>query len=165
MMKKIFTVFLIVAISFTATGCSGALRKKFTRRKGEEKKLAPVFKPYDYKTELTSRQLYVNHYTFWKNAHTEVIKILGENIINNKRLKTYARYALDEIKQMQQLLPQEQGAQLAPYAEDLNGIVDKLMDENYVTGHKHTLTKSLKHNYNEVNRNFSYNKMKGFLQG
>ncbi len=165
MMKKIFAVFLIIALSFTAAGCSGVLRKKFTRKKDAEKKITPVFRPYDYKTELTSKQLYVNHYTFWKNAQAEVIKILGENTINNKRLKTYSRYALDEIKQMQQFLPQEQKEKLGPYIEDLSSIVFNLWDENYVAGHRHTLTKALKHNYNEVSKNFSYVKMKGLLEG
>lgn len=165
MMKKIFAVFLIVALSFTAAGCSGALRKKFVRKKDAEKKITPVFKPYDYKSEFTPRQLYANHYSFWKNAQAEVIKILGENIINNKRLKTYSRYALDEIKQMQQFMPQEQKEKLDPYIEDLSGIVFNLWDENYVTGHRHTLTKALKHNYNEVSKNFSYVKMKSLLEG
>ena len=96
---------------------------------------------------------------------TEVIKIIGEDEINNKKLKIYAYYSYDEIGQMHNLLPDEQKAKLGPYIEDFKKIVSKLQDDNYVAGHRHVLNKALKHYYNEVSKNFSYIKMKNYLQG
>ena len=165
MIKRISCLILIMVYLISSVGCSGELRRKFVRKKKAEKKQVPIFKPVPYEDEFTPRQRYANHYAFWKNAVTEVIKVLGQSQINNKKLKVHASHALDEIKRLHQLLTLEQKMELEPHINELNDLVEKLKDSRYVLSHKHTLTKKLKHHYREVSKNFSYSKMKAHLEG
>ncbi len=164
MIKRLSCLLLIIVHLIASAGCTGELRRKFVRKKKEEKP-TPIFKPVPYESEFTPRQRYANHYVFWKNAEAEVIKILNQKDINNKKLKFHTSYALVEIKQMQKLLPLEQRLELELYIDDLNVLAEKLQDLHYVLSHRHTLVKKLKHHYREVSRNFSYSKMKTHLKG
>lgn len=164
MIRKILSFILIATCLCSLSGCTGALRKKFVRKKKYEKKQIPVFKPKEYEAEFTKEQRYINHYTFWKNAHTEIIRMLdGKDRINNKKLKLYATYSVDEINQMHKLLPDEEQQRLQPYIEELTDLTGKMKNSSYVSSHKHTLTKKLKYIYNEVRENFSYAKMKKYF--
>lgn len=165
MPKKTIAVILLAACLCSLSGCTGELRKKFVRKKKYEKKQIPVFKPKSYEAEFTKEQRYINHYAFWKNAQTEMINILdGKDRINNKKLKFHANYAVVEINEMYKLLPDEKKQSLKPHIEELTGLAERIKDSSYVSAHKHTLTKQLKHIYNVVRENFSYVKMKKHLQ-
>lgn len=164
MIKRISGLVLIAIYLLFSVGCTGEWRRKFVRKKKYEKRPTPIFKPKEYEAEFTPGQRYANHYAFWKNAVSEVIKILGQKQINNKKLKFHASYTLEEIKQLHKLLPDEKQRQFTPYVEKLSVLVEKLRNSSYVSGHKRTLIKKLKHHYNEVSKNFSYNKMKSHLQ-
>ena len=164
MLKKISCLILIVICLTSLNGCSGELRKKFVRKKKDAARKIPVFKPEDYETKFTPAQRYVNHYVFWKNAAREVIDILEKDEINNKKLKFHAMHTLDEVKDLHKLLPDEQKEQLNPYIEEFAIVADKLIDPAYVINHKNALVKKVRHHYNEVSRNFSYNAVKDYLQ-
>ena len=166
MIRRILSLILIAACLCSLSGCAGEWRKKFVRKKKYEKKQIPVFKPKSYEAEFTTEQRYLNHYAFWKNAQTEAIKILdGKDRINNKKLKFHANYAVVEIKEMHKLLPDEKQQQIEPHIKELTDLAEKIKDSSYLSSHKHTLAKQLKHIYNEVRENFSYIKMKKYLQG
>lgn len=162
MMKKMTCYVLIFTYLFLMTGCSGQMRRKFIRKKKEEK-TSPVFTPEDYSAEFTLRQRYINHYTFWKNAETEIINILGQEVINNKKLKFHTNYALVEIKELHNILPDYKQWQIETYVNELTELAEKLYNSSYVRSHKHTLVTKLKRHYKEVSRNFSYSKVKEHL--
>lgn len=164
MFKKMVCAVLVAAYLFSSAGCSGVLRKKFVREKKQEVKKIPVFKPQEYESEFNKQQLYANHFAFWRNAETEVIELLSDDERNYKKLKTYASYSLEELKQMQQLLIDEKQQQINPYIEELTQLVKKIKSPSYVSAHKHTLIKQLKHHCGAVGRGFSYFKMKNWLR-
>lgn len=162
-MKKISILLLAVVFLITTAGCTGELRRKFVRKKKEEK-ASPVLSPIDYESEFTPNQRYANHYAFWKNAATEVIRMLENPNINYKKLKFHSDHALIEIKQLRRLLLTEQQSKLDIYINDLVPLVGQLKDRDYVKANKHIVLKKIKHHYRGVAKNFLYSKMQNQLK-
>ncbi|MFH0731328.1 MAG: hypothetical protein V2A72_00190 [Candidatus Omnitrophota bacterium] len=164
MFKKTLGLILILSCLVSLSGCSGYMRKKFVREKKGEQKIMPVFTPEVYETSFTAKQRYANHYAFWKSSIDEAIELLNQENRNNKKLTTHASYALQELKEMQNLFVDEQKPQIEPYIKELGSLVELIKDSSYVSNHGNTLVKELKHNYREVSRNFSFSKMKDRLK-
>ncbi len=162
MKKEIISASLIITVFFTS-GCSGAWRKKFIRRKKDEDKQGPVLQPYDYKREFTNRQLYANHYVFWKNSESELIGSVKEKS-NLKRIKSQANYSLVEINKLADLLVDEKQELIMPYVEELEDIVDKVSRPNYVQSNSNYINSQLSRHYRAVARQFSYFHMKNFVK-
>ncbi|MBN1405047.1 MAG: hypothetical protein JW946_00835, partial [Candidatus Omnitrophica bacterium] len=164
MMKKTLYLALIALCVFQLTGCSGVLRKKFVRDKGEPKKETPVFKPEVYENEFTTRQRYANHFAFWKGAAAELIDLIYSDNRNDKRMRFFASYTLEEANQMHKLLVDEKQKEMEPLIRDLAALLEKTNDDTYISTHKNTLVRDLKHIKKQIEKNFSYNKMQNYLR-
>jgi len=162
-MRNKITCMLLIAIIVLTTGCSGAWRKKFIRKKKDEVKQGPVLQPYDYKKEFTNRQLYANHYVFWKNSEAELINSVKSKS-NMKKIKSQAAYSLVEIKKLGELLIDEKRALIEPYIAELEDITDKANQPNYVNSNSNQLVSKLSKHYRAVSGTFSYFHMKNFVK-
>lgn len=159
---RIVGIALIATFLFT-TGCSGAWRRKFIRNKKDEVKEGPILQPYDYKKEFTNKQLYANHYVFWKNSEAELINsVKGKG--NMKKIKNQATYSLVEIRKLGNLLNDEKKAEIEPYILELENIVKKIKEPNYVKSNSNKIVSRLSKHYRAVGGKFSYFRMKHFVK-
>jgi len=158
---RIIGIALIATLLFTA-GCSGAWRRKFVRSKKDEVKQGPVLQPYDYEKEFTNKQLYANHYVFWKNSEAELINSVKAKG-NMKKIKNQATYSLVEIRKLADLLNDEKKAQIEPYVLELEGIVKKIVQPNYVKSNSNQIVSRLSKHYRAVRGKFSFFSMKHFV--
>jgi hypothetical protein len=158
---RIIGITLIATLLFTA-GCSGAWRRKFVRGKKDEVKQGPVLQPYDYKKEFTNKQLYANHYVFWKNSEAELINSVKAKG-NMKKIKSRAAYSLVEIRKLANLLNDEKKAEIEPYVLELEDIVKKTGQPNYVKSNSNRIVSRLSKHYRAVRNRFSFFSMKHFV--
>ncbi len=158
---RIISTALVATLLLTA-GCSGSWRKKFIRNKKDEVKQGPVLQPYDYEKEFTNKQLYANHYAFWKNSESELINSIKAKG-NNKKIKSQANYSLVEIRKLASLLNDEKRAQLEPYVTQLEEITKKIKQPNYLDSNSNHIVSQLTKHYRAVSNQFSYFHMKHFV--
>jgi DNA repair ATPase RecN len=157
----VYIMLIMVVLSFT--GCSGTWRKKFVRAKKGEEKEGPILQPYDYAREFTNNQLYANNYTFWRNSESELIKAIKSKD-NAKRIRNNAGYAITDINKLSSLLVDEKAAQLQQYIAELEDVIEKIQQPNYVSSNSNTLVSRLSKHYRAVSRDFSYRRMKDFIK-
>ena len=163
MKMKFTTVILLLVVLLSSAGCSGTWRKKFVRAKKGEVKEGPILQPYDYKREFTNNQLYVNNYTFWRNAESELIKSVKSKD-SSKRIRNHAGYTMVDIKKLSSLLVDEKSAQLQPYISELEEMIEKIDQPNYVSSNSNALASRLSKHYRAVSHDFSYQRMKNFIK-
>ena len=164
MIKKLIIMLVLLTFTLNSCGCAGTWRRKFVRKKKGEDIEGPVLQPYDYKKEFNNQQLYVNHFTFWKNAESEIIYCLSMTEINNKKLNANVSYALIEIKKMHELLKPEKQQELKPYVDELADFANRVKLSGYVNSHQNLLVSTIKKHYRQVNRYFAYRNIKPFIK-
>ena len=163
MKMKFTTVMLLLVVLLSSAGCSGTWRKKFVRGKKGEVQQGPILQPYDYKREFTNNQLYVNNYTFWRNAESELIKSVKSKD-SSKKIKNQAGYAMVDIRKLSTLLVNEQASKLEPYILELEEMIEKIDQPNYVSSNSNALASRLSKHYRAVSRDFSYQRMKNSIK-
>jgi hypothetical protein len=163
MKTKVLILILLFAVLSSCAGCSGTWRKKFVRAKKDEIKEGPILQPYDYKREFTNQQLYANNYTFWRNSESELIRSVKSKD-SSKRIKSHCAYAMVDIKKLSDLLIEEKTVQLQPYVSELEEIIEKMAQPNYVSSNSNILVSRLSRHYRAVSRDFSYQRMKNFIK-
>jgi hypothetical protein len=160
---KIISFVLLFCVLLSSAGCSGTWRRKFVRAKKGEKQEGPVLQPYDYAREFTNQQLYANNYTFWRNSQSELIKSIKSKD-SQKRISSQTVYVLADIRKLSGLLVEEKAAELKPYITELEEIINKINQPNYVSSNSNALASSLSRHYRAVSRDFSYRRMKNFIR-
>lgn len=163
MHKRAFTIVLIIIFAISCTGCSGPWRRKFVRKREVEVKEEPVFHPEEYSREFTSKQLYANHFAFWRAAESEFILCLKACKSVN-RLRTYTSYAMVELKRLHDLLIEEKQKELRPFIEELKEIVVRINQPTYVDSHRNFLVSISDKHYRTVSRRFSYYSMRNYIR-
>ena len=78
-----FLILLFLFGTLTSSGCT-PLRKKFTRKKKEDKeqnqKFIPVLEPVDYPEKIySSLDRYKHHYSLWKVWEKDLIQTIEED--------------------------------------------------------------------------------------
>jgi hypothetical protein len=163
-MKIKFTALILLAVvACTCSGCGGTWRRKFVRAKKSDVKEGPVLQPHDYAREFSNRQLYANNYAFWRNAESELIKSikLKDNL---KRISSQSGYSLVYLKKLYSLLLEEKNIELEPYITELEDIIEKIEQPNYVSSNSNVLVARLSRHYRSLSRDFSYRKMQNFIK-
>lgn len=161
--KRSISVVLVLLILISTSGCSGEWRKKFVRRKKDVAENNPVLQPQDYRKEFTSRQLYANHYAFWQNAETELLRSVEERK-SSKRLRSQSSYAEVELKKLSDMLIAEKQQEILPYVDELKAIVADINKPNYISSNRNLIAERLRKHYRQVARNFSYFAMKNYVR-
>ncbi|NQT90700.1 MAG: hypothetical protein HQ558_05550 [Candidatus Omnitrophica bacterium] len=163
MYKKIMAIFLVAVFMLGCCGCSGSWRRKFVRKKDAEEKEGPILQPIDYEKEFTNRQLYANHFAFWKSAESELIYSLDTQK-SRKRIEMYSSYAFVEIKKLHELLMEQQQQEIRPLLEELKDMAARIKDREYISSNRNFMVRRLKKHYRMVNRKFSYLSMKKYIR-
>lgn len=163
MYKRTIAITLAFIFLMGCSGCSGPWRRKFVRKKKAEVKEEPVLHPKDYSKEFTNKQLYANHFAFWRNAESEFIHCLKDQK-SRKRMMTYTSYAMVELKKLYDLLVEEKQKELLPFLEELKVIAAKISQPNYVNSHRNLLVSRSSKHYRTVSRKFSYYSMKEYIR-
>jgi hypothetical protein len=163
MKLKFIAIVLLALLLFTSAGCSGTWRKKFVRTKKGEAAEGPVLQPYDYKREFTNNQLYANNYAFWRASQSELISSVKLKD-NPRKLDSQSGYAFVHLKKLSTLLIDEKKTELEPYISELEDMIDKIQQPNYVSSNSNILASRLTKHYKAVSREFSYHRMKSFIR-
>lgn len=161
MLKKVFTLILLFAFIITSTGCSERLKRKFIRTSEKKEDITPVFHPEDYKKEFSNKQLYLNHYTYWKTWESEIITRLGQN---RKKDRTMAASCLDELKKTKEYLIESKQSELEPYVEKLDTLVQEILNKDLSYGKAYDIKRELERHLRKVEKNFSFRKMTDFIK-
>ena len=154
-----FSVFLLVVfLTVSVSGCA-TLKKKFTRKKKEEKK--PRYyqvRKYDIKPSM---ELYEKHYIYWINWHRDMSQKLGRNA---KRDRLNIQQLVGNLYDMRKILDDEEAARLEPHIETLRGVQKTVTTQNLDSGDAARIQNILDRELRIVKREFSPSKMKGHIR-
>lgn len=161
MLKKFFTMILIVAAGLQIAGCA-SVQKKFTR-----KKKVPDYTPAvvyteegPYQKKFSNEYYYKKHFTLWRSWHGELLNYLGAN---QKKVVRCAQESLGHLNEMHAYLLPEKQAELDPQIEDLSTIMRRLESGTASPGEQAVMRTDLERIERIVSGNFYYNKVQDFI--
>lgn len=162
MTRKDFRVLIILLIAiFTISGCAD-LKDKFIRKPKEEKEKAKRYyavREYDVRPSL---ELYTKRYVYWKHWHKELLAVLDHD--NHKKTVVAIEQEASNLMAMQSMLVDEKAEQLEVSIAELTEIEKTIKKERLTGGNKVRIRKKLESLGRRVKREFSYNKMRGFIR-
>lgn len=148
---------VLCVVSFFLSGCQ-PLRKKFTRKKKEEKeaegRLIPVLEPIDYPAKVYSlEQDYRQHFSLWKVWERDLLQSI-ENDDSDKRQKYLLGKTLEELEAMNSFMGE---AQQAPFGTVLEQVrqVQKEYDRPAALRSKFSVKKQLSSSSKEIRNHYS----------
>ena len=127
-MKKILYFFIALILAADLAGCSShTLQKKFTRKKKQPGRIAPVIYTQEgaYQKKYSNEYYYKTHFTMWKTWHGELINQLGGN---HKKMTRCAQEAVSHLSEMQHYLAPEEQETLGEELGALKKISKKIED-------------------------------------
>src|SRR3989338_3111567 len=118
-------VCVVCAVILLANGCA-PLRKKFTRKKKEDREsnqqFIPVLEPIDYaEKQYSSEEHYKQHYSLWMIWSRDFLQAV-EYDGSDKRQKYLLGQCIEQLEAMQQWLTDDQKALLGELVSDLYDI-------------------------------------------
>jgi hypothetical protein len=142
------------------TGC-GSFRKKFQRKKKEEKS-KPYFyreKEYDIKPSIT---LYTKHYQYWKSWHREILENLGQNTKKDQRC---VEEMIGNLMDMKSMLDDEPGDKLQAHIDKLWDVQTDMRKNMLMSTTEETrIRRTLEKEFTLIKRDFSYNKVRAQIR-
>jgi len=161
-MRKAFIYFLVILI-FTSCGCE-TVRKKFARkRKQPEKQEEMILVPQDYSREqLPADIAYMNYYNYWKSWHTELLQFLQEGS-NVKKIRSCFEQIVLNLEHMKETLPEEKVKQLDNYISKVMLLQADFENNIVSTVSFDRLRSKSEMLLNDINRYFSYSRVKDSL--
>lgn len=120
-----FTVCLLVA-AVSLSGCE-PLRKKFTRKKKEDKKeeLNPILDPIDYPpSRISADEKYRYYYSLWQVWNKDLLQMIGEPTMD-KRKNYLLGQITQQLEEMKHWIPEAH----APKIGEALSAYDKLAKE------------------------------------
>ncbi len=123
----IVSIFCIVIFSFTLTSCE-PLRKKFTRKKKEDKTkaLEPILTPIDYGVpQISPEERYKYHYSFWKVWQEDLIEAINQEESDKKQKYAFLA-AIAQLEEMKKWIPEEKQRELALFIDEANTLQKEL---------------------------------------
>jgi len=97
-----------LAMTVTLCGCE-PLRKKFTRKKKEDKKekFIPILDPIDYSpSRVSSLEQYKYHYSLWQVWSKDLGQLLDDRSMDKRRNYLYSQIA-QELQELRRYIPEE----------------------------------------------------------
>jgi len=162
MLKKRFfiSIFaLVLLVSFT--GCA-ALQRKFTRKKKkEEGRIVPVITTYDYSKDLRVEELYKKRFLFWKTWHSELIDRMDAG---HKKRNACFDNTLENMIEMRKYLASPKAEELDPYIKKMTDIDKDIKEDRLTKSEKYNIRQSLEKIKRQINKNFSFSDVEGFLE-
>lgn len=158
--NRILICSLIFLLSISFTGCAG-LQRKFVRKKKKEERIAPVVTTFDYSKDLRVDELYKKHYLFWKTWQAELIERMG--VGRKKRVSCYD-YTMKHLLDMKKYLGEPKEAELEVIVKEIKSIDPYIRKKILSKNRKYKMTKLLERTFRQIEKRFSYNDVKDFLE-
>src|SRR3989338_2477083 len=150
-------IWVLCVLSFLMSGCQ-PLRKKFTRKKKEEKeaggKFIPVLEPIDYPVKAYSlEQDYKQHFSLWKVWERDLMQSI-ENDDSDKRQKYLLGKSLEELEAMNALMGEARQAGFSAVLGQVRQI-QKEYDKPAAMRSKFSVKKQLNASSKEIRHHYS----------
>lgn len=165
---KFITVWAVLAgVLFSLSGCADLerlkdqlliKRKKDTEEETKITRYVPV-QTYDVHPSI---ELYTKRYIFWKNWHREVLAVLRDE--NQKKARVAIEQEVGNLRDMERMLVDEKGERLGEIVDEMSQIEEQIKKEKVTTGNEVRIRKKLESLGKEIKRDYSYNKMRGFIR-
>ncbi|NQV04388.1 MAG: hypothetical protein HQ532_02720 [Candidatus Omnitrophica bacterium] len=153
-----YIIVLILCVAFS--GCAG-LQRKFTRKKKEEERQAPVIIMHDYAKDLRVEELYKKRFLFWRSWHGELIDRMGGTY--KKRIECYDQTVMN-LMEMEKYLRGELASELKPFIEDMKSISSDIKEKKLSKSEQIKLKSLLEKAKRSIDKKFSYPKVKDSLE-
>ena len=152
---------VLCVLSFVLSGCQ-PLRRKFTRKKKEEKEAAgkfiPVLEPIDYPAKAYSLEGdYRQHFSLWKVWERDLMQSI-EDDDSDKRQKYLLGKTLEELAAMHSLMGEARQAQFSAVLERVRQI-QKEYDKPAAMRSKFSVKKQLSSSSKEIRNHYSPNQL------
>lgn len=125
----VISVVCVCLFSFTLVGCE-PLRKKFTRKKKEDKTkaLEPILTPVDYGVpQISPEERYRHHYSLWKVWQEDLIEAVNQEESDKKQKYAFLA-AIAQLEEMKKWIPEEKQRELIPLIDEA-GVLQKELDK------------------------------------
>ena len=154
------TCIIILMLSISFTGCAG-LQRKFTRKKEKEEKVVPIITTYDYSKELRLDELYKKRFLFWKTWQLELIDRLDSTY--KKRIVCYD-HVVENLLEMKKYLTSSKVVQLEGFIKEVTSINPDIKKKRLLKSERYRMRLVLEKTKRQIDREFSYSKVKDFLE-
>ena len=159
-MRKILSIFIIIAILMNTAGCSDEWRKKFVRKKKDVAKKPHIWQEKKYSDEPTEA-LYTKHYNYAITWLSELSDDLGQN---NKKDLRCAQEALGQICDMQNCLIPGKAKDVDKHIKRLEEVRDILKRGDLDQANKDYVRSSVDREERFIRSELYYHKIKDFMK-
>ncbi|MDD5634945.1 MAG: hypothetical protein PHW46_06690 [Candidatus Omnitrophica bacterium] len=161
MKRKLCYVFMVFVLSSMVllSGCA-QLKDKFVRKPKKVEKPMRYIPVREYEVH-PSLDLYTKRYIYWKNWHNELLDVLDDS--NHKKKVVAAEQAMSNLMDMQHMLTEEKAEGLQKYIDEMTKIEKEIKSQKLPQGNVVWVRKKLESLGREVKRDYSYNKVRGFI--
>ena len=161
-MKNRFLIyFIILTLCMTLGGCA-ALQKKFSRKKKEQEKIAPIITTYDYSKELKIDELYKKYFLFWKSWQSELIDRI-DSTYYKKRISCYD-YTISSLMDMRRYLTGSKAIELDGVMKEIGTLDPQIRERSLSKSELYRIRQLLRRTKRQIDKGFSYSKVKEFLE-
>jgi hypothetical protein len=161
MTRKRFLMYIfILVLSISFVGCAG-IQRKFTRKKKKEEVPAPVITTYDYKKDLRVSELYKKHFLYWKTWQDELIERIDEGY--KKRIECYDNLVM-HLMEFGKYLVDSKTKELEPFIKKIKSIDPDIRKKRLSKSEENKMRNLLEKSRRQIDRGFSYPKVKDFLE-
>ena len=163
-LRRFQLVLCLLLVVVMASGCE-TLRKKFTRKKKEDKKekFIPVLDPIDYPKALESpEEQYGFHYSMRAVWQNNLMDALNEKNDNPKRIQNFWEQTKTQMNAMSDWLSPEKKAEFHVLLEEAEAL-SREFDKPAVMRENALLRNKLMALDKKIRRNFNLKEMEGHL--
>jgi len=161
--SKTWVLTVILAAAIMTSGCA-QLKDKFVP-KAKKKDEAVSTKRYlavrEYDVHPTM-ELYTKRYIFWKQWHKELLSVMDGR--NHKKTVVAVEQEVSNLMSMRDMLTDEKGDKLGVLLDELIGIENEIKTNRVTRGNKVRIRRKLESLGRGIKKDYTYNKMKGFIR-
>lgn len=154
-MNKVIFISLLLVLAIATTGCS-TMKTKFVRPKKQTEIRPQIYEQNDYVKPFSNAYYYSEHFTLWRSAHQDIIKLADENEKARRRAVEQALYHLSE---MSNSIVETKKAELNEFIEEIKWSANRLENNKEDT----RATSALERILRRVNAEFAPSDAESFL--
>ena len=162
-LRSVVLVCGVLTIVCMLAGCEAFVRK-FTRKPNKEQlpREEMVLVPEEYKApQMTSEELYRQHFLFWKSWQGELIDRMGDNY--KKRTECYYEL-MQNLLEMQKYLNDQKYNELGVFITEIKSVDPDVKKIDLRGSEQYRITQVLEKTKRLIDKRFSYTKVKDFLE-
>lgn len=154
-MKRTCLTLLTIMLAVSLSGCS-TMKTKFIRQKKKAEVRPQIYEQNEYVKPFSNSYYYSEHFTLWRSAHQDIIKLAESNEKARRRAVDQAIYHLSE---MASYITPEKRSELNEFADEIKWAANRLENNKEDTRAISTLDRTLR----RVNSGFAPSDAEAFL--